>query len=216
MARRRMVILGLTGSIGMGKSMAAQRLRRLGVPVHDADAEVHRLLRDDRATIKAIGALFPDVISNGAVDRAELGRRVFDDEAALSRLESIIHPRVQLVATRFLRRSAGERRPLVALDIPLLFETGGERRCDAVVVVSAPGFVQAARVLHRPGMTARRLAAIMARQTPDAVKQRRADFVVPTGLDRRTGLQALARVVRLTRRPRLGRRRQARKLRSHA
>ncbi len=211
-----MVILGLTGSIGMGKSMAAQRLRRLGVPVHDADAEVHRLLRDDRATISAVGAMFPGIISNGAIDRAELGRRVFGDAAALRRLESIIHPRVRLVAARFLRRSAGERRPLVALDIPLLFETGGERRCDVVVVVSAPGFVQAARVLHRPGMTAQRLAAILARQTPDALKQRQADFVVPTGLDRRTGLQALARVVTLARRPRQGRRRQARRLRSHA
>jgi dephospho-CoA kinase len=208
-----MVVLGLTGSIGMGKSLAAQRLRRLGVPVHDADAEVHRLLRDDRAAIRAIGAMFPGVVSNGAVDRTELGRRVFGDEAALRRLESIIHPRVQQVATRFLRRNAGERRPLVALDIPLLYETGSERRCDAVVVVSAPSFVQAARVLHRPGMTAQRLAAILARQTPDAVKQRKADFVVPTGLDRRTGLQALARVVTLARQ---GHRRQARKLRSDA
>jgi dephospho-CoA kinase len=211
-----MVILGLTGSIGMGKSMAAQRLRRLGVPVHDADAEVHRLLRDDRVAIKAIDVMFPGVVNNGAIDRAELGRRVFGDQAALRRLESVIHPRVQQVATRFLRRSAGERRPLVALDIPLLFETGGERRCDAVVVVSAPGFVQAARVLHRPGMTAQRLAAILARQTPDAVKQRKADFVVPTGLDRRTGLQALARVVTLARRVRQGRRRRARRLCSHA
>ena len=200
----------------MGKSMAAQRLRRLGVPVHDADAEVHRLLRDDRAAIKAIGAMFPGVVNKGVVDRAELGRRVFGDEMALCQLESVIHPRVQQVATRFLRRSAGERRPLVALDIPLLFETGGERRCDAVVVVSAPGFVQAARVLHRPGMTAQRLAAILARQTPDAVKQRKADFVVPTGLDRRTGLQALARVVTLARRACRGRRRQPRRLRSHA
>jgi dephospho-CoA kinase len=208
-----MVILGLTGSIGMGKSMAAQRLRRLGVPVHDADAEVHRLLREDRVTIEAIDALFPGVIRNGAVDRVELGRRVFGDKTALRRLESIIHPRVQEVAARFLRRSAGERRPLVALDIPLLFETGSERRCDAVVVVSAPTFVQTARVLHRPGMTAQRLAAILARQTPDAVKQRRADFVVPTGLDRRTGLQALARAIRLARRPR---HQQARRLRSHA
>jgi dephospho-CoA kinase len=216
MARRRMVILGLTGSIGMGKSVAAQRLRRLGIPVHDADAEVHRLLRDDSATIRAIGAMFPGVIRNGAVDRAELGRRVFGDAAALRRLESIIHPRVQQVTTRFLRRSAGERRPLVALDIPLLFETGGEQRCDAVAVVSAPGFVQAARVLHRPGMTAQRLAAILARQTPDAAKQQRADFVVPTGLDRRTGLQALARVVTLALRPQQWRRRQARRLHSHA
>jgi dephospho-CoA kinase len=129
----------------------------------------------------------------------------------LRRLESILHPRVRLATTRFLHRSARERRPLVALDIPLLFETGGERRCDAVVVVSAPSFVQAARVLHRPGMTAQRFAAILALQTPDATKQKRADFVVPTGLDRRTSLQALARVVRLARQ-----RRQARRVRSDA
>jgi dephospho-CoA kinase len=210
MTSRRMVVLGLTGSIGMGKSIAAQRLRRLGVPVHDADAEVHRLLQTDRATIAAVGAAFPGVIRDGAVDRGELGQRVFGDEAALRRLESILHPRVRLAATRFLRRNARERRPLVALDIPLLFETRSERRCDAVVVVSAPSFVQAARVLHRPGMTAKRFAAILALQTPDATKQKRADFVIPTGLDRRTSLQALARVVTLARR------RQPRRVRGNA
>ena len=207
MALRRMVVLGLTGSIGMGKSAAADTLRRLGVPVHDADAEVHRVLREDRSAIAAIGREFPGVIRNGGVDRAELGRRVFGDAAALARLESILHPRVRKVADRFLRRAAAARQPLVALDIPLLFETGGERRCDAVVVVSAPSFVQAARVLCRPGMSAQRLAAILTRQIPDAIKQRRADFVVPTGLDRRMGLQALARVVTLARRHRRWRRR---------
>lgn len=216
MAPRRMVVLGLTGSIGMGKSSAADRLRRLGVPVHDADAEVHRLLREDRPTIAAIGAAFPGAIRNGRVDRAELGRRVFGDAAALALLESILHPRVRQVVDRFLRRASAERSPVVALDIPLLFETGGERRCDAVIVVSAPTFVQAARVLHRPGMTAQRLAAILARQTPDAVKQRKADFIVPTGLDRRAGLQALARVVTLARRRRRLRRRQEGRIRGHA
>jgi dephospho-CoA kinase len=211
-----MVVLGLTGSIGMGKSTAAQRLRRLGVPVHDADGEVHRLLRDDRAAIAAIGAAFPGVARNGAVDRAELGRRVFGDEAALRRLEAILHPRVQLAATRFLRRAAAARCPVAALDIPLLFETNGVRRCDVVIVVSAPGFVQTARVLHRPGMTAQRLRAILARQMPDAVKQRLADFVVPTGLDRRMGLQALARIVTLARQRCRWHRQQAGRLRSHA
>jgi len=216
MAARRMVVLGLTGSIGMGKSTAALRLRRLGIPVHDADAEVHRLLREDRAAIAAIGAAFPGVTCNSAVDRVELGRRVFGDEAALRRLEAILHPGVQLAATRFLRRAMAARRPAVALDIPLLFETNGERRCDVVIVVSAPGFVQTARVLHRPGMTAQRLRAILARQMPDAVKRRLADFIVPTGLNRRTGLQALARTVTLARQRRRWRRRQAGRLRSHA
>jgi len=211
-----MVVLGLTGSIGMGKSTAAESLRRLGVPVHDADDEVHRLLHEDRLVIAAIGRAFPDVIRNGEVDRAELGRRVFGNAAALARLESILHPRVREVADRFLRRAAAARQPLVALDIPLLFETGGEKRCDIVVVVSAPSFVQAARVLRRPGMSAQRLAAILARQQPDPVKQRRADFVVPTGLDRRTGLQMLARVVTLARRQRHWCRRQTRELGGHA
>lgn len=211
-----MVVLGLTGSIGMGKSAAAERLRRLGVPVHDADAEVHRLLREDRGVIAAIGAAFPGVTRDGSVDRAELGRRVFGDEAALRRLEAILHPRVQSEATRFLRRATAARRPAVALDIPLLFETNGEKRCDVVIVVSAPDFVQSARVLHRPGMTAQRLRAILARQVPDAVKRRLADFVVPTGLDRRTGLQALARTVTLARQRRWWRRRQSARRRSHA
>ncbi|MGE0119313.1 MAG: dephospho-CoA kinase [Dongiaceae bacterium] len=195
-----MRVLGVTGSIGMGKTRAADILRRLGVPVHDADAEVHRLLRDDRATIAAVESAFPGVVRDGGVDRRELGRRVFGDEAALRRLEAILHPRVGIAARRFLGRARAQRRSVVALDIPLLFETGGAKRCDAVIVVSAPRFVQAARVLARPGMTPARLAAILARQMPDERKQRLADFVVPTGLDRHTGLRALGRVVTLMRR----------------
>jgi dephospho-CoA kinase len=200
MASRRLVVLGLTGSIGMGKSAAAGHLRRLGVPVHDADAEIHRLLREDRLAIGAVEAAFPGVMRDGRIDRRELGRRVFGHGAALERLESLLHPRVRQATSQFLRRAAAERLPVVALDIPLLFETGSQGRCDLVVVVSAPDFVQAGRVLHRPGMTGERLAAILARQTPDALKQRWADFVVPTGLDRRTALQALGRVVTLARR----------------
>lgn len=195
-----MRVLGVTGSIGMGKTRAAEVLRRLGVPVHDADLEVHRLLHGDRTTIAAVEAAFPGVVRNGTVDRRELGRRVFGDEAALRRLEAILHPRVRMAAKRFLQRARAQRRPVVALDIPLLFETGGAALCDTVIVVSAPRFVQAARVLDRPGMTAPRLAAILARQMPDDRKRRLADFVVPTGLDRRTGLRALARIVTLTRR----------------
>jgi dephospho-CoA kinase len=194
-----MIVLGLTGSIGMGKSTAAAALRRLGVPVHDADAEVHRLLRRDKPTISAVEAAFPGVARSGAIDRGELGRRVFGDAAALARLEAILHPRVHQAEKRFLRRARAARAPLAVLDIPLLFETGGERRCHATAVVSAPGFVQASRVLHRPGMTRSRLAAILSRQMPDVEKRRRADFVVPTGLDRRSSLRALAEVVRLLR-----------------
>lgn len=195
-----MVILGLTGSIGMGKTTAANMLRRLGVPVHDADATVHRLLGRGGAAVPLVEAAFPGVVRDGAVDRAALGRRVFDDPEALRRLEAILHPLVRRAERRFLARSAAARVPIVVLDIPLLFETGAERRCDATIVVTAPRFVQRARVLRRPGMTAARLAAIEARQMPDAEKRRRADFIVRTGRDRRATLRALIRIVRLMRR----------------
>lgn len=195
-----MVILGLTGSIGMGKTTAANMLRRLGVPVHDADATVHRLMDRGGAAVPLVEAAFPGVVRDGAVDRAALGRRVFDDPEALRRLEAILHPLVRRTERRFLARSPAARVPIVVLDIPLLFETGAERRCDATIVVTAPRFVQRARVLRRPGMTAARLAAIEARQMPDAEKRRRADFIVRTGRDRRATLRALTRIVRLMRR----------------
>jgi dephospho-CoA kinase len=184
----------------MGKSTAAQALRRLGLRVHDADAEVHRLLREDRPTITEVAAAFPGVLSDGRVDRTALGRRVFGDVVALRRLEAILHPRVRAAETRFVQRARAARVDLVVVDIPLLYETGGERRCDAVVVVSAPDFVQAARVLHRRGMTSDRLAAIRARQLPDAAKRQRADFIVPTGLDHGTSTRALARIIAMMRR----------------
>jgi dephospho-CoA kinase len=194
-----MVILGLTGSIGMGKTTAAKIFRRLGVPVHDADAAVHRLLGPGGKAVAAVEAAFPGVARDGAVDRAELGRRVFGDPAALARLEALLHPAVRRAALDFLRRQARRRRPLVVLDIPLLFETGGERLCDATLVVSAPPAVQAARVLSRPGMTRQRLDAILAQQMSDREKRRRADFVVRTGLGKRDTLRALAAIVRLAR-----------------
>ena len=213
---RRTIVLGVTGSIGMGKTWAAAVLRQLGVPVHDADAEVHRLLREDRTVIAAVNSAFPGVERSGAIDRQEIGRRVFGNDAALRRLESILHPRVRRRGAHFLQQARRERRAVVALDVPLLFETGGEARCDVVIVVSAPDFVQRSRVLRRPGMTAARLAAILARQTPDDVKQRLADFVVPTGLDRRTSLQALRRIVTLAQTNRCWTRPRMRRLRPHA
>jgi dephospho-CoA kinase len=190
-----MRIVGLTGSIGMGKSTAAAALRRLGIPVHDADAEVHRLLRNDRDLVAAIEAEFPGVTNAEGVDRAALGARVFGDPAALQRLEGIIHPRVHRAEAAFVRRMRGRRAPLVVLDIPLLFETGGDRRCDATMVVAAPEFLQAQRVLRRQGMTNDRLAAIRARQMPDLEKLKRADVVIPTGLDRRFALRILNRAL---------------------
>jgi dephospho-CoA kinase len=198
-----MFILGLTGSIAMGKSTASDAFRSLGVPVFDADAAVHRLLAPGGAATAAIQAAFPDCLAqDGGVDRGALARRVFEDPAALARLEAILHPMVQTLQRRFLARCAGVRRPLVVLDIPLLYETGGERRVDAVAVVSAPAFVQAQRLRRRPDMSPARLAAIRARQMPDAEKRRRADFVIPTGLERRRSLLAVAQIVdRLRGRP---------------
>ncbi len=190
-----MIVLGLTGSIGMGKSTAARMLRRLGVPVHDADATAHRLMAKGGAAVAPIAAAFPSAIKEGAVDRAALGALVFNDRAQLRRLEAIVHPLVRNAERRFLQRSRRQRRPVVVLDIPLLFETGGERRCDHVAVVSAPAFLQAQRVLRRPGMTPERLAAVRRTQLPDAQKRRRADAVIPTGRGLRPALRALVELL---------------------
>ena len=191
-----MIVLGLTGSIGMGKSTAATALRRMGIPVHDADLSVHRLMGHGGAAVGAIEAAFPKAIANGAVDRTVLGRTVFEDKSALQRLEGILHPMVREQERIFLRTCRGRRRPIAVLDIPLLLETGGEQRCDAVVVVTAPQFLQDQRVLKRPGMSAKRLAEVRARQMPDADKRRRADFVVQTGLGKRASRTALLKIVR--------------------
>ncbi|MBB4264530.1 dephospho-CoA kinase [Roseospira visakhapatnamensis] len=166
----------------MGKSTAARMMRGLGVPCHDADATVHALLGPGGGAVAAVAAAFPGVVHNGAVDRAALGTRVFGDDAALKRLEAILHPRVRAAERAFLRRQALARRRLVVLDVPLLFETGGEHRCDLVLLVTAPAFLQAQRVLRRPGMTPERLARIRAKQMPEADKRRRADRTVNTGL----------------------------------
>lgn len=190
-----MLILGLTGSIAMGKSTAAAMFRRLGVPVYDADAAVHRLLARGGAAVGAVDRAFPGVVADGAVDRPKLGARVFGDATALRRLEGILHPLVAEERRRFLRAAARQGRALVVLDIPLLFETAGERWCDVVCVVSAPRFLQVARLLRRPNMDRARIAAVTCRQMPDAQKRRRADFVVPSGLGRAVTFAALRRIV---------------------
>jgi dephospho-CoA kinase len=176
-------ILGLTGSIGMGKSTTAGLFRALGCPVHDSDAVVHALYRGE--AVEAVEAAFPGVAVNGEIDRTRLSAAVLGDPAALKRLEAVVHPFVRRHEAAFRSRAAAGRRPVAVLDVPLLFETGGERRCDAVLVVTAPEAVQRARVLARPGMTPERLDAILARQTPDVEKRRRAHFLVDTsqGLD---------------------------------
>jgi dephospho-CoA kinase len=195
-----LIVLGLTGSIGMGKSTASAMLRRLGVPLFDADLAVHRLLAPSGAAVPAVSAEFPGVETEaGGIDRALLGQRVFPDPAALSRLEEILHPMVAAEEKRFLARLRARREPLAVLDIPLLFETGAERRCDYVLVVSAPALVQRQRVMRRPGMTEIRLDAIRRKQMPDYRKRQRADFVVPTGAGRSLTLRRLKSIVRLLR-----------------
>lgn len=194
-----MVILGLTGSIAMGKSTAAATFRRLGVPVYEADRAVHRLLAKRGAAVAEVAHAFPGVVRGGKIDRQALGALVFRDKEALARLERIVHPLVREAQEKFLRRQAARRAPLVVLDVPLLLESGGDARCDAVVVVSAPAFLQAQRALSRPGMTRERLSGILAHQMPDREKRWRADFVVTTGLGKRHGLRRIARIVKVMR-----------------
>jgi dephospho-CoA kinase len=194
-----MVILGLTGSIGMGKTTAGRVFRALGVPVYDADAEVHDLLGPGGAAVAAVEGAFPGVAAAGEVDRQELGRRVFGDDDALARLEGILHPMVRERQRRFLMNAAGRRCSVVVVDVPLLFETGGEKRCDYSVLVTAPPFIQRERVMKRPGMSAEKLDAIRAHQMPEAEKRRRADFIVATGLGRRFSLQRIRRLVKMVR-----------------
>ncbi|MDP1752132.1 MAG: dephospho-CoA kinase [Reyranella sp.] len=190
-----MVIVGLTGSIGMGKSTAAKMLREMGVPVYDADAAVHALQAPGGAALPGIEAAFPGVVKAGVLDRQALGARVFGNKAALRQLEAIVHPLVQRRQRVFLRRAALAGEKLVVLDIPLLFEGLGERRVDATLVVSAPAFLQRRRVMARPGMTAERLDGILRQQVPDALKRRKASLVIPTGMGLAPTRAALAAAV---------------------
>lgn len=193
-----MVILGLTGSIGMGKSTAAAGFQRQGAGVFDADAAVHRLLATGGRGTAPVAAAFPDAArdtpSGRMIDRGALGKIVFGDANALKKLEQILHPLVRLEERRYLLACAMRGCRLVVLDIPLLFETGGERRCDATAVVSAPAFVQKWRVFRRSGMTEARYSGILARQMPDGEKRRRADFIIPTGHGFKASRQAIAHI----------------------
>jgi dephospho-CoA kinase len=191
-----MIVLGLTGGIGMGKSTAAAMLRGLRVPVHDADAAVHRLLARGGAAVGRVAREFPGVLKDGAIDRAALAPIVFADPPGLRRLEALLHPLVRAGERRFLRFARQARAPVVVLDIPLLYEVGAQRRCDAVVVVSAPPFLQRARALKRQHMTPAILAGVLKQQWPDPRRRRAADFVVPSGLGRAAAFRALRRIVR--------------------
>jgi len=194
------IIVGLTGSIGMGKSTAAATLQRMRVPLFDADQVVHQLLAPGGAAVAPVTMVFPEVRTEaGGVDRRLLGQRVFADPEMLARLERIIHPMVADREKRFLARARARREPIAVLDVPLLFESRGAGRCDYVVVVSAPAMLQRQRVMRRPEMTEGRFAAILKQQMPDAEKRHRADFVVPTGLDRKLSLRRLCAIVRVLR-----------------
>jgi dephospho-CoA kinase len=197
-----MVILGLTGSIGMGKSTTAKLFAEAGVPVYDADATVHMLYEGEAAP--AIEAAFPGTTVDGKVDRNRLSARVVHDPAAMKRLEEIVHPMLGASRQKFLHDAEQSGAPVAVVDVPLLFETGGEKRMDAVIVVSAPAELQRERVLARENMTQEKLDAILARQMPDAEKRKRADFVVDTsrGLEpvRADVKDILARVAKMPQR----------------
>ncbi len=194
--KRSVFIIGLTGSIGMGKSTASAMLRQMGLPIFDADATVHGLMAKGGAAVAAVEEVFPGVVVDGAVSRPELGKRVFGDTAALRRLERILHPRVGEAERAFLAAVARRRMGYAVRDVPLLFETGGDKRCDVTIVISAPAHIQRARVLARPGMTEERLEQVLSKQMPDAQKRQRADYVVPSGLGRRVTRESLAAVMR--------------------
>ena len=179
-AGRRPYVAGLTGSIGMGKTETAKLFARLGVPIFDSDAAVHVLYDKGGAAVAPIAEAFPGAVIDGRVDRPKLMQQVKGNEAAFQRLEAIVHPLVLHARAAFLDDAAGKGAPFVILDIPLLFETGGQKAVDAVIVVSAPAEVQRDRVLKRPGMTLEKLEAIHTRQMPDAEKRAKADFVIET------------------------------------
>ncbi len=174
-----MFVLGLTGSLGMGKSTTAKFFAEEGVPVHDADAAVHRLYAGE--AVPLVEATFPGTTRDGKVDRDRLAKRVLGDAEAIRRLEQIVHPLVRADEERFLAEADRQGAKVAVLDIPLLFETGGDARCDAVVVVSAPAEVQRKRAFERPGMSEEKLTAILAKQMPDAEKRARANFIVDSG-----------------------------------
>lgn len=196
-----MITVGLTGSIGMGKSTTAAMFAAQGVPVYDADAEVHALYAKGGAAVGPVGEAFPGVVVDGAIDRPLLSRKVVGKPDEMKRLEAIVHPLVGMSRVDFFERAAAAKADIVILDIPLLFETGGEKRMDAVVVVSAPADVQRQRVLARPDMDEAKLDAILARQMADAEKRARAHFVIDTGQGLDHAREQVREVLRVLRDP---------------
>lgn len=190
-----MIVLGLTGSIGMGKSATASIFRNLGVPVHDADRTVHDLMSPGGAAFSDIARTFPDCVVAGRIDRQKLGAHVFGRAESLKKLEAILHPKVRAQENRFLQAQCRAGQKLVVLDIPLLFETGGQKRMDAVCVVTASKFLQKKRVMQRDGMTPEKFSAILKKQMPDFDKRKRADFVIFTGAGFRTARNQVKKII---------------------
>ena len=188
-----MIILGLTGSIGMGKSTTAGFFKEFGVPVHDADATVHDLYQNE--AVMPVGERFPDAVVEGKIDRKILGRLVLNDPEALAVLEAIAHPLVRQREKAFLQKASEDRAAVVVLDIPLLFETGADERVDKIVVVTTPADVQRDRVMSRPGMTEERFKSILDKQLPDPEKRNRADFVIDTSLGFDHARQAVRAII---------------------
>lgn len=192
-----MIIIGLTGSIAMGKSTAAAMLQRLGVPVFDADGSVHALTGPGGKALPALKHLFPRAVSETAgLDRQAVGTDVFKNPAKKKQLEAILHPLVRQTQMNWIKRQRRRRQKQIVLDIPLLFETGGERNMDIVLVVSAPAPLQRRRALARPGMTRDKFEGILRAQVPDQIKRRRADFIIPTGAGKAVTLRALKAALR--------------------
>lgn len=195
-----MIVLGVTGSIGMGKSTVSNMLKDMGIPVHDADATVHRLLAAGGAGVAPVAAVFPQALAKDAdgkdvIDRAVLGKIVFADPAQKKVLEQILHPMVQADSAAFKAEMAQKGHKLIVFDIPLLYETGGEKRVDAVLVVTAPADVQKARVMARPGMTEERFNHVLSQQIPDADKRARADYIVTTDAGMEDTREQLKKIV---------------------
>lgn len=189
------VVIGLTGSIGMGKTTASNMLHRLGLPVCDSDSLVHRMLAKGGDAVPFVDDVFDGVVTDGAVDRAALGKQVFGNAEALKQLEQIMHPLVRAAQKKFIKLCRGRRLFAVVLDVPLLFEVETDKLCDLTLVVSAPRFIQEQRVLARPGMTRERFEATLQRQMPDIEKRKRADIVVQSGLNKRHTSDQLTKIV---------------------
>ena len=196
-----MIILGLTGSIGMGKSTTSAMFEAEGVPVYDSDAAVHALYAPGGAAVAPVEAAFPGVVVDGAIDRVRLSARVLGNPEALKALEAIVHPLVGSDRIAFFEKATAQGKDIVVLDVPLLYETGGDKRVDKVVVVTAPAEVQRARVMARPDMDAAKFEAILARQLPDAEKRARADFVIDTSQGLEPARQQVRAILRALRHP---------------